>query len=168
MISLTQTYQHHSSWRRTEHNQRPCPSPRCTSPGRRGVRVFLVFLVFFCISSTSRISSTSGTTHPHSAVHAAVARRCVLPAVRSIEEPPVPVVAKVALVRPPFLNMYLCICVFVYLCICKCFFVSGPSTSARSPPSPRPTPSPSCSPPPAGPAPPPSQFWKRKSVFFFS
>ena len=44
-------------------------------------------------------------THLHSAVHAAVSGRCVLPAVRPVQEAPVAVVPKVALVRPPLIKI---------------------------------------------------------------
>ena len=46
-----------------------------------------------------------GPTHPHSAVHAAVSLGSVLPAVSSVEQPPVAVVTKVALVRPPLISI---------------------------------------------------------------
>ena len=95
----TQTYRRHNSWSRTEHNQPPCSPPHCTSPGReRGWKVFPT-------NSIARKLETFWPTHLHSAVHAAVSGRCVLPAVRPVQEAPVAVVPKVALVRPPLIKI---------------------------------------------------------------
>ena len=59
----------------------------------------------FPTNSIARKLETFWPTHLHSAVHAAVSGRCVLPAVRPVQEAPVAVVPKVALVRPPLIKI---------------------------------------------------------------
>merc|ERR550517_1986226 len=72
-----------------------CPGPKLINITVLGVRrnTISVHVLYLAVPG------------PHCAVHAAVPRRCVLPAVRSVQEPPVPVVAEVALVRPPLRDL---------------------------------------------------------------